>query len=337
MNQKLLPFLLGCLIALVGNTAITLECIVGDARNTLNNLSESQDIGAIQDATNGDVKIYYDPFDINVDGELRGGYYDKNARDSDVHGVYLNAAGGTATDTENFINMWGAKGAHAHTDNKDVANSVGWFANTMWGVTNFLNGTSVNTSGQYNQSPASSGNWAINQINKPLSNQILVNNTIDTWNISDDDKLNGPAPRPVPRPVVRPGQNMNPHPVFGNTIPANYRGTGRPGDPTVLTNVGSDRPASTPIGRSGNPMNVSNNTSTTINCRQFSSHAIDQMQSDGIMPSVVANALSHYSPQPGNRPGTSVHFDPINNLSVVVNSNNGRVITVSKGQLVIGK
>ncbi|MBN1281833.1 MAG: hypothetical protein JW985_02585 [Alphaproteobacteria bacterium] len=39
--------------------------------------------------------------------------------------MYLNAAQGTATNTDQFMNVWGHEGAHEYTDSEKVANSVG--------------------------------------------------------------------------------------------------------------------------------------------------------------------------------------------------------------------
>jgi RHS repeat-associated protein len=90
---------------------------------------------------------------------------------------------------------------------------------------------------------------------------------------------------------------------------------------------------STPIGRSGNPMDVSpgTNLADTINGIDYSGHALDQMQGRGIMPSVVENALQNGTKLPGNMPGTSVVYDSVNNVSVVINNTTGKVITVIPG------
>jgi len=51
----------------------------------------------------------------------------------------------------------------------------------------------------------------------------------------------------------------------------------------------SGPPASTPVGRLGEPMNVPRgaNAGTNIRGRNFGGHAIDQMQGRGVPPSAV--------------------------------------------------
>jgi RHS repeat-associated protein len=93
-------------------------------------------------------------------------------------------------------------------------------------------------------------------------------------------------------------------------------------------------PATTPIGRSGSPMNVvaGANKPATINGIDYSAHALDQMQGRGLMPSIVENTLATGTQLPGNLPGTSVFYDAVNNLRVVVNPATGKIITVIPGK-----
>jgi hypothetical protein len=91
---------------------------------------------------------------------------------------------------------------------------------------------------------------------------------------------------------------------------------------------------STPVGRRGSPLgSVQGNAPTTIGGRQFSGHAIDQMQARGVPPSVVENTIQHGVQGPGSNPTTIVHYDPVNNVSVAVDRSTGRVVTVSHGDL----
>jgi RHS repeat-associated protein len=92
--------------------------------------------------------------------------------------------------------------------------------------------------------------------------------------------------------------------------------------------------AATPIGRSGNPINVmaGANEPATINGIDYFGHALDQMQGRGFMPSVVENTLNTGTQLPGNLPGTSVFYDAVNNVKVVVNSSSGKIITVIPGK-----
>jgi RHS repeat-associated protein len=92
-------------------------------------------------------------------------------------------------------------------------------------------------------------------------------------------------------------------------------------------------PASVPVGRSGNPMNVEPGTNSpgSVNGTDYSGHAFDQMQGRGIPPSAVENSIETGVSAPGNLPGTTTSYDAVNNLTVVTNSYTGRVITVRPG------
>jgi hypothetical protein len=95
---------------------------------------------------------------------------------------------------------------------------------------------------------------------------------------------------------------------------------------------GIPKPASTPVGRKGNPLGaVHPNPPTTINGRPFSGHAIDQMQARGIPPSAVDNALQHGTQLAGKRPGTTAYQDLVNDITVITDTATGRVITVGHG------
>jgi hypothetical protein len=50
------------------------------------------------------------------------------------------------------------------------------------------------------------------------------------------------------------------------------------------------------------------------------------------MPSVVENTLKTGTQLPGNLPGTSVFYDAVNDVRVVVNSTTGKIITVIPGK-----
>jgi hypothetical protein len=90
--------------------------------------------------------------------------------------------------------------------------------------------------------------------------------------------------------------------------------------------------AASPMGRSGNPIRVQpgTNTPTTINGREYTAHALDQMQGRGIPSSAVENTIRTGRSTSGNTPGTTRYYDPRNNLSVVTNSRGG-VVTVRPG------
>jgi hypothetical protein len=95
--------------------------------------------------------------------------------------------------------------------------------------------------------------------------------------------------------------------------------------------------AATPIGRSGNPLSIVTedgipaNTPGSVAGRDYTGHAFDSMQSRGIPPSVVENTIQNGATSAGNVAGRTVHFDPVNNISVVTDSAFGRVITVRPG------
>lgn len=92
--------------------------------------------------------------------------------------------------------------------------------------------------------------------------------------------------------------------------------------------------ASTPTGRPGSPMEVPRGTNApgSVNGRDFSGHAFDEMQADGLTPSVVENTITNGAAKAGNTAGTTVYYDSVNKVSVVVNSA-GKVITASRGSL----
>jgi len=74
------------------------------------------------------------------------------------------------------------------------------------------------------------------------------------------------------------------------------------------------------------------NAPGVINGREFSGHALDRMQGQGIMPSVVEQVLGG-AEIPGKRAGTTAFYDPINDLTAIINSRTRRVITVDFGRI----
>ena len=86
---------------------------------------------------------------------------------------------------------------------------------------------------------------------------------------------------------------------------------------------------STPVGRRGEPIEVKRGTNSpsAIYGRQYTGHALDQMQGRGVTPSAVENAITSGIKSPGNLPNTFVYTGP-NGIRVVTNSA-GRVITVT--------
>jgi RHS repeat-associated protein len=97
----------------------------------------------------------------------------------------------------------------------------------------------------------------------------------------------------------------------------------------------AEREATGFLGRAGNelknaPYQKVRNKATQINGRDFSGHALDQMQNRGVMPSVVENALNTGTQFP-TRAGTNGFYDAVNNVRVIVNSETGLVVTVIRG------
>ncbi|MCU7936605.1 MAG: DUF4258 domain-containing protein, partial [Candidatus Thiodiazotropha sp. (ex Dulcina madagascariensis)] len=89
----------------------------------------------------------------------------------------------------------------------------------------------------------------------------------------------------------------------------------------------------TPVGSSRSPMDVRSpqNKPTNIGGRDYSGHAVDRMQGRGIPPSVVENTIRNGHRTMGNQSGTYQYYDPINNVTVIVNAATGRVVTVRNG------
>ena len=79
------------------------------------------------------------------------------------------------------------------------------------------------------------------------------------------------------------------------------------------------------------PVAPGTNSPTVINGRPYSGHAIDQMQSRGLVPSVVEDAIANGESYRGY--GTkAVHYSAANDVSAVLNQE-GRVVTASYGRL----
>jgi filamentous hemagglutinin len=140
------------------------------------------------------------------------------------------------------------------------------------------------------------------------------------------------------------------HPVLGPIILGfedifdDITGSGNAGESTPFTGnlglpdtntgtVDTGQPATAPSGQSGSPMQIQpgTNAPATIGGINFSGHALDEMQADGITPSVVQNALDNVASVTGKVPGTTAYLDSTNNITVIQNSETGNIITVSRG------
>ena len=95
-----------------------------------------------------------------------------------------------------------------------------------------------------------------------------------------------------------------------------------------------DIAASAPVGRLGNPINISKGTNAAgeVGGRQYSGHAFDQMQSRGVPPSAVENTIVRRTPKADPLPDRMRHYDSVNDLTVVTDIETGRVITVITGE-----
>ena len=75
------------------------------------------------------------------------------------------------------------------------------------------------------------------------------------------------------------------------------------------------------------------NQRSIINQRSYCSHALDEMRTQGIMPSVVENTIQTGQRFEGYLPTREIRYDPSNNISVVIEKNTGEVVTASFGKL----
>ncbi|MCA8921691.1 MAG: RHS repeat protein [Planctomycetes bacterium] len=102
----------------------------------------------------------------------------------------------------------------------------------------------------------------------------------------------------------------------------------------LLTDGGNGASARTPVGRKGKPLDVvdGSNRPARIGEREFSGHALDRMQRQGIPPSAVEEAIKRGSTR-GKEPGTTAHYDPDNNITVITDTASGRVVTVDYGRI----
>jgi RHS repeat-associated protein len=107
-------------------------------------------------------------------------------------------------------------------------------------------------------------------------------------------------------------------------------GTSKPGPNASLSE------AAAPIGSRGatleqDGVSFEPNAPATIGSRLFTGHALDAMQNRGIYPSIVENTIAWGREVSSSTEGTIRYYDPINNLSVVVDSQSGRVVTTFFG------
>jgi hypothetical protein len=94
----------------------------------------------------------------------------------------------------------------------------------------------------------------------------------------------------------------------------------------------ADKDPSTPTGQRGSPINVPGvNPPTKIGGRDYTGHAVDQMQGRGVPPSVVEDAIQNGEKSPDPIPGRTRNYSPENNVTVITDSD-GTVVTVINGR-----
>jgi hypothetical protein len=76
------------------------------------------------------------------------------------------------------------------------------------------------------------------------------------------------------------------------------------------------------------------NASAEIQGRPYTGHAIDQMQNRGIPFSIIENAIANGKSTSSMKDiARNIYFDRPNNISVVVQREGGKVVTVCHGEL----
>jgi hypothetical protein len=93
-----------------------------------------------------------------------------------------------------------------------------------------------------------------------------------------------------------------------------------------------DKDPSTPTGQRGSPMDVPKGTNQPANIggRDYSGHALDQMQGRGVTPAPVEDAISSGSSRPDKAyPETRTeHSSQDGRVTVITDTKSGRVVTV---------
>jgi len=77
---------------------------------------------------------------------------------------------------------------------------------------------------------------------------------------------------------------------------------------------------------------VLGNGETAINGRIYSGHGLNSMQNAGIYPSIVENTIKYGIPVASSGEGTRRIYDFINDVTVVVDQANGKVVTTFYGK-----
>lgn len=143
------------------------------------------------------------------------------------------------------------------------------------------------------------------------------------------DRALNDAPPVLPRnPANRVGSTGRP---TESTLPADGNSSSIP---SVVAAEEGAVDASTPTGQRGSPMDVPRGTNSPaeIGGRSYGGHALDEMQSEGFMPSVVDDAIASGQQSVGASSRVA-YYSPENNVTVIVE--NGRVVTVTSGTVKI--
>jgi RHS repeat-associated protein len=149
----------------------------------------------------------------------------------------------------------------------------------------------------------------------------------------------------TPQPIPNAQSNQFDAPIVlvgGATVVRPWEsggGAGGPGGVSAAPGAYSLSPGGAPAssfsGSLRNPLQApggsSRNAPGEFNGTPYSGHAFDQLQNRGITPSVADQAIRSGIPNPGNTPGTTRFYDPINNISVIKDNASGTVITVRPG------
>ena len=94
-------------------------------------------------------------------------------------------------------------------------------------------------------------------------------------------------------------------------------------------------PATAPVGRKGAPLEnapyqPTRHADEIINGREYTGHAIDQVQNRGLVPSVVEDAIQNGRRSADPIPGRTRNYSPDNNVTVITEGD--KVITVIPGK-----
>ena len=153
------------------------------------------------------------------------------------------------------------------------------------------------------------------------------------WNNNNPVEWEDPSgydPTPDPQPAPAPNFQCGPCAPVDNSLPPAAQ---------AIINIAAmvfgrgevpEEPFSVEVGTRNAPIEIPRGTNSpaTIGGRAYSGHSLDEMQSSGITPSVVEDAIRNNIGTPGKTPGTTVFDSKVNGIRAVVNDE-GKVITVT--------